>query len=245
MRFLFILAFVFLISSKVSHGEKIPQKLITWNVGQGSWSTLVTDKLCHHFDMGGEVSPLKFVTQYCRRKKNYLHISHLDWDHFSFIRSAQRKLKGLCIATSPRPHKRKSKYIKDLSHCSPTKHPMLEIDLIFSSNSNKLSENESSRVWSINKRLLITGDSTKEIEKTWVHNVKSKGTLSILLLGHHGSKTSTSDYLLETLPKLKQGITSARKRKYGHPHPSVLKRLKKHGIANITTEDWGNILLQL
>ena len=41
-----------------AHCEQIAQetakRLIVWNVGQGQWVTWVQDKVCLHFDAGGE-----------------------------------------------------------------------------------------------------------------------------------------------------------------------------------------------
>ena len=66
-----------------------------------------------------------------------------------------------------------------------------------------------------------------------------------LLLGHHGSRTSTSEQLLVGLPHLKLAIASSRHRRFGHPHLETQLRLKSHHVPLITTEDWVNIHLWL
>ncbi len=60
-------------------------------------------------------------------------------------------------------------------------------------------------------------------------------------LGHHGSKTSSSQLFIEnTQPKL--GIISAgRNNRYGHPHPETLALLKSQNIASLNTAEYGMI----
>lgn len=66
----------------------------------------------------------------------------------------------------------------------------------------------------------------------------------VLILGHHGSKSSTSEYLLNNL-SIRQSISSARWKRYHHPHPQVLARLQIKKIPNLRTEDWGHIIFQI
>lgn len=106
------------------------------------------------------------------------------------------------------------------------------------------SANAASRVFMIENRVLLPGDSIASEEKKWGLFVR-KHPITLLVLGHHGSRTSTSEALLKNLPHLKQAIASARREVYGHPHKTVLKRLKKNGVAVIATEDWGSLHWEL
>jgi competence protein ComEC len=67
----------------------------------------------------------------------------------------------------------------------------------------------------------------------------------ILVLGHHGSRTSTSSLLLDHLPRLTAAVSSARFRKYGHPHARVRRDLAKRHIPLLRTEEWGNLHFEL
>jgi competence protein ComEC len=91
--------------------------------------------------------------------------------------------------------------------------------------------------------ILIPGDSPQAQENIWRHQPWISQT-RILLLGHHGSQTSTSQELLRALPRLKLGISSARWARYHHPHSAVELRLRKANVPLIRTEDWGNIWLE-
>lgn len=81
---------------------------------------------------------------------------------------------------------------------------------------------------------LFLGDLPAGEEKILV-DLEPKST--VLKLAHHGSKTSSSDELLEAVrPKLALISAGARNR-YGHPHKEVLDRLKKDKIPYLHTKD--------
>jgi competence protein ComEC len=96
---------------------------------------------------------------------------------------------------------------------------------------------------------LLPGDSTREAELIWRHQLaahKIQNKIHVIVLGHHGSKTSTSDELLDSLgDSVLMGVTSARKKRYGHPHKTVTKRLQKNSISTFSTEAWGTIRFEL
>lgn len=98
--------------------------------------------------------------------------------------------------------------------------------------------NDASKVFIVNN-VLIPGDSSTKSEKSWAFNLNSK--VKYLILGHHGSRTSTSDLLLSHLPSLKLAIASARYARYKHPHLETIERLKRFKVPLLKTEDWGNI----
>jgi competence protein ComEC len=64
--------------------------------------------------------------------------------------------------------------------------------------------------------------------------------VSVLLAPHHGSPSSTSEALLRaTRPRL--ALVSVGRNRFGHPAPSVLARLERHGVAVRTTLDEGAV----
>lgn len=95
---------------------------------------------------------------------------------------------------------------------------------------------------------LIPGDSDVATEDNWSLALTRLGLaqkIKLLILGHHGSRTSTSELLLKRLPNLAQAVASARFSKYGHPHRETLDRLFKSGVAVIKTETWGHLHFQI
>jgi competence protein ComEC len=103
--------------------------------------------------------------------------------------------------------------------------------------------NDTSTVIQI-QNFLIPGDSPSQKEKIWAKNILPNNKIEILILGHHGSKTSSSEVLISRLSHLKMAIASSRSKKYGHPHKKVIERLKKHRLNVIRTEDWGTLMIQ-
>ena len=63
----------------------------------------------------------------------------------------------------------------------------------------------------------------------------------ILKVGHHGSKTSTSEPFLRAVSPDIAIISSGRKNRYGHPNQEVLDRLKMFDVSLLRTDSDGSI----
>jgi competence protein ComEC len=203
--------------------------------------------------MGGERAPWNLIEKACSSKVNVVHFSHADWDHVGLLKSVIRKLKKICLKTPPAGPitEQRIHWLSIIASCNSDKALSKSrsnlIKLIYSgekaARKNKVSGNESSNIFLMDGRILLPGDSTKKAELKWSRRATIRST-KILVLGHHGSRTSTSAKLLDALPLLRQAVVSARQAKYGHPHSSVLFQLKQRGIAVLKTEDWGTIHFQ-
>ena len=217
--------------------------MIFWNVGQGQWVTAVTPDECQHFDFGGEISYFhenqNLFLQLCKNKQNSLLLSHPDLDHYSYYSIFVRRLPKLCWRELDHTRLPTNKAPRKIPLCTPVSDLNSATDQTRIFNPTDFSnKNDSSKVYRF-KNVLIPGDSSKKMEKTWVKVIDQK-KLNYLLLGHHGSRTSTSDLLLQQLPQIKMAIVQSRMAKFNHPHKEVLKRLKHHRVPLIKTEDWGN-----
>ena len=216
---------------------------ILWNVGQGQWATLSTPTQCLHFDMGGEFANWPQIQRECLGKQNTLFISHGDWDHISFVRQAQKRFPGLCLHNNP-PLRRslQKKILSQLPKCPrPLSPPLFH----FHPSALQEKSNDNSHVFGLS-HFLIPGDSTKKMERQWAPLLREAQTpYRVLILGHHGSHTSTSTKLLQRLPHLKQALASSRKAKYGHPHSSVRNRLTEMGVPLLSTDNWGTIRMRV
>lgn len=76
---------------------------------------------------------------------------------------------------------------------------------------------------------LFTGDAEKESEGDMVAS-GSNLQADVLLVGHHGSKTSTTKAFLDKVRPTHAVIQVGKDNKYGHPTEGVLKRLHERGI---------------
>ncbi len=223
-----------------------------WNVGQGQWLTYASSDRCYHFDMGGEFAPWAKILQLCQRKENVLFLSHSDWDHISQMRKTQSLLRNLCLVSIPREYlsPKKLNFFKSFRACSEehsTSEKIQELnfhpELHFTTTRKKPNSNRYSRVFELQNEVIIPGDSDRSAEKYWVPLIPERA-LRLLVLGHHGSRTSTSKVLLEKL-HFSMALASARRSRYGHPHPETVERLRAKKIPILSTEQWGNITVEL
>lgn len=92
---------------------------------------------------------------------------------------------------------------------------------------------------------LFTGDSPANIEHYLAQAIPRVLDVDILKLGHHGSKTSSSEeYLRATSPSLAL-ISAGVDNSYGHPHQEVLSRLATLRIPYISTQTAGTVTLSV
>ncbi|MFD0868750.1 MBL fold metallo-hydrolase [Paenibacillus residui] len=88
---------------------------------------------------------------------------------------------------------------------------------------------------------LLTGDAESKSEADMVAsgiNLKA----DVLLVSHHGSKTSTSQEFLDLVDPTYAVIQSGQDNKYGHPASEVLDRLTNKGIEIYRNDLQGNII---
>lgn len=92
--------------------------------------------------------------------------------------------------------------------------------------------------------LLLTGDMEAKVER----ELLARGVnvdADFLKIPHHGSKTSTTDSLLDSITPEIAFIQVGKDNRYGHPHPTVLERLERRGIKYYRTDIDGAIELIL
>lgn len=241
---------VFLIFFSSSITEHFPGKsyVVIWNVGQGQFVSDISAITCSHFDMGGEFFPWQKIFAQCKYKNNRAFLSHWDWDHIGALSKVKNSFAGiLCIAVAPLglASLKKMKLISSFPQCPDyLVHNMPQVWKPTEKQNSKLKadSNAKSQVL-LTRNILMPGDSTINQEKLWRRLPWIKKT-RVLVLGHHGSRTSTSEELLAALPNLKMAISSARWSRYHHPHPMVEARLSHAGVSLLRTEDWGNIWIE-
>ena len=91
---------------------------------------------------------------------------------------------------------------------------------------------------------LFTGDAPIETEDKIAALYGSGLDSEILKLGHHGSKTSSSEPFLEAVAPEAAVISVGRDNRYGHPSLTILNRLKKLQIPVLRTDELGDIKLR-
>lgn len=90
---------------------------------------------------------------------------------------------------------------------------------------------------------LITGDMNASTEKK-LAALYELPDIEVLLAGHHGSKGSTSQELLEAVtPEV--GLVSVGQNRFGHPAQEALDRMAGAGMEVRRTDEEGSILIQV
>src|SRR4029077_5443969 len=91
--------------------------------------------------------------------------------------------------------------------------------------------------------LLLTGDIGADVERQIVPRLVPAKT-RILKVAHHGSRTSTSQALLDAWRPDIALISCGRMNTFGHPAPEVIARLTAIGARIYRTDLDGEITLQ-
>ncbi|MDF1508289.1 DNA internalization-related competence protein ComEC/Rec2 [Robertmurraya sp. DFI.2.37] len=87
---------------------------------------------------------------------------------------------------------------------------------------------------------MFTGDLEEEGERQLLLAYPNL-QIDVLKVGHHGSKTSTSESWLEQLKPRIALISAGKSNRFGHPHHEVLERLEERNIAIFRTDRDGAI----
>jgi len=96
-----------------------------------------------------------------------------------------------------------------------------------------------------NHTFLFMGDAEEQSEVEILgENIKTIQNLqvNVIKVGHHGSKTSTTDDFLNAVNPQYAVITAGHNNKYGHPHTEILDKLDKKNIKILRTDTNGNII---
>jgi competence protein ComEC len=88
--------------------------------------------------------------------------------------------------------------------------------------------------------LLLTGDIGSEIEQSIAASL-TPAPIRILKVAHHGSRTSTSQALLDAWKPQVALISCGRENRFGHPAPEVIHRLESSGARIYRTDRDGQI----
>ena len=83
--------------------------------------------------------------------------------------------------------------------------------------------------------LLVAGDITKRVEKQLVRIYGDHLRSDILLVPHHGSKSSSSKMFLDAVRPQVALISAGKDNRFGHPHDEVVKRLQNKNIRIFNT----------
>ena len=206
------------------------------------------------FDVG-KSTLLPYILDRGYTKIDYIIVSHFDTDHIGGLLTIMEELKvGTAIISKQGEESENYKKFKEIVNNRNIKvlvvnkgdRLQIENNLYFNflwpNNSKLVSENILNnnsivcKLYYKNFSMLFTGDieeiAESEILKEYNNNLDILNS-TVLKVGHHGSKTSsTQEFIEAVIPKIAL-IGVGENNKFGHPNDGVLERLENMRKQNI------------
>ncbi len=271
VRIIIFFLIIFTFSAKIYNYntlEKDTLQIKFIDVGQGDCSLLINKGKTLIIDTGGSASSSydvgenvvhKYLLYKGISKIDYLMISHFDADHCqgAIFLLENMKIKNLIISIQPE----NSEFYEKITNICKQKNiniiyvrkgntlniANLNIEILHP-NINFITENKLNnnalvcKIEYYNFKMLFTGDIEKIAEKQLLNEDLSADFLKV---GHHGSKTSsTQEFLNKVNPKIAL-IGVGENNKFGHPNNDVIKRLKDKRIKIFRTDINGEININI
>ncbi|MFC5743474.1 DNA internalization-related competence protein ComEC/Rec2 [Dyella tabacisoli] len=96
----------------------------------------------------------------------------------------------------------------------------------------------------IGGRVLLTGDISSKVELR-VAAAMGEGAAPVLLVPHHGSRSSSSAAFIGRLQPPLAIVSAGWRSRFGHPHPHVVQRYAAAGVPLLNTAEYGAIQLDV
>ena len=228
------------------------------DVGQGDAALVLCDGRTMLID-GGKPHASSIIYTYLKNLNidylDYIVASHADDDHIGGLSAPLAKMKvGNVLAPETEADTRSYESLKNKSaeQGLTITHPKPGESLAFGSSKiefyGPITESESDRnngsiVMKIiygETSFLFTGDAEREEEQE-ILNAGYDLSATVLKVGHHGSKNSTTyPFLRAIMPKY--AVISVGENSYGHPTEDTLSRLRDAGAKVYRTDMQGDII---
>ena len=228
------------------------------DVGQGDAALVVCDDKTMLID-GGKPSASSIIYTYLKNLNidylDYIVASHADDDHISGLSAPLAKMKvGNVIAPETEADTRSYNSLKTKTEEQglTIQHPKPGDSIDLGSSKiefyGPITESESDRnngsiVMKIiygDTSFLFTGDAEREEEQE-ILNAGYDLSTTVLKVGHHGSKNSTTyPFLREIMPQY--AVISVGDNSYGHPTEDTLSRLRDADVKVYRTDMQGDII---
>ncbi len=242
--------------------RKNPLRVHFIDVGQGDSSLIQCPDGSTILIDGGPPYAYPFLIDYLRKagvkKIDLMIATHPDGDHIGGLVKVMKKFPVETVLDSGKEHTSElyGRYLKTISD-----HPEIEfklgragdryhfgeVELLILHPSASLPKDNNNCSIVVRLRYgehsyLFTGDAEKEAEDEILgrgYNIKS----TVLKVGHHGSKSSSSPRFLRSVSPRLAVISAGRNNSYGLPKPEILKRLEAMGIEVHRTDLEGTVLI--
>lgn len=233
-------------------------KMTVLDVGQGQALVFETKNHTVIYDTGAKwgdkldgatLALLPYLKQQQAPKVDLLIVSHSDSDHSGGVNSLLENIKVNKLVSGEKDklnrlthHTNKE---NDFQDCHQQKWQYDEVEFkIISNPKTDASDNDRSCVLQVllgKQSILIMGDVSKKIENQLILDYGEQLVSNILIAGHHGSNSSTSKNWLNLVRPEVVVFSAGYGNRFGFPHQSVIKRVKKNNARMLNTACSGAI----
>lgn len=245
-------------SGEVTRGDATETSITVLDVGQG---TAVLVRAGHRvllYDTGGgtpggytlgNAVVIPYLRSLGVTQLDTIIVSHQDADHSAGLPDVLRAfpVARLRYGGEPEPNSEASFQGKRCEAGESWRWPGGQVFSILSpAAEHGLSRNNGSCVLSISvagKKLLFTGDIDGKRERILARYWTDRLASEALLVGHHGSKTSSyASFLKWAQPEIAL-VSAGYANRFGHPHADVTKRLQEAGAVLYNTAQNGAVTI--
>lgn len=251
--FIWILPLFFWESQRPQYGDIWIHLL---DVGQGLASVVRTQHHVLIYDTGPRLSPsfdagklviLPFLQTIGVQKVNLMVVSHGDNDHSGGAMIILKQIQVNKVLSSI-PKKFLPKIVNLCEEKMHWQWDGINFEILYPPIHHLYQGNNSSCVLKISNRLqsiLLVGDIEKRAENYLVHAKQKDLQSTVLIVPHHGSKTSSSIAFLNYVQPVYALFSTGFHNRFKFPHQIVLNRYQRLGSEIYNTATEGTITLKL
>lgn len=244
------------IASSAAGADKMEVHFL--DVGQGDSTLIVCGEHAMLIDTGDDTRGTQ-IQSYLQKQKieklDYLVLTHPDSDHIGGAPVIIEKFEidKVFVSNFEKDNKTYRKLIqalddKRLSYTTPKVGARYSLGTasvtILAPGQEYENPNDASvalLVQNGNHKFLFTGDAGEDAEQDMLDSGAALSA-DVYHVGHHGSKTSTSEDFLEAVNPTYAVISCAEGNEYGHPHAQTLNALRAKGVKVYRTDEAGTVI---
>lgn len=227
-------------------------KVTVLDVGQGLSTVVETKNHVLIYDTGpktgsnfdtGERVVLPFLATRPHQKIDVLMISHGDNDHAGGAASLLAKIPVKQIISSE-PELFPERKVSLCWVGQRWEWDGVQFEVLHPETVHTRKRNDHSCVLRVSvgsHSVLLTGDIETKSEQKMIERTPSKLVSDVMLVPHHGSRTSSSLDFIQTIHPKYAIIPVGYYNRYGHPKPDIVARYKGQGVTVLSTVEGGAI----
>lgn len=252
-----VLSILFALFRMLFISTSLDPKLVILNVGQGDSILIQQGYFQMLVDTGPDDSLLYELPKYMPENDRTIEVvllTHSHTDHIDGLYSLIQNYQiGSIIYQSTCFQSSNFEYIKtaysnvlyDAKTPMTIKYKDISASVIYPFNLDCHSDvNQDSLVIDLtiyNTRIMLMGDAGKEAE-SYMMQTNLIHSADILKVGHHCSRTATSDMFLTAVSPAIAICSCGEDNSFGHPHSETLQTFKTHNVQYLVTYEKGNIV---